>query len=411
MNTKIYYHSKLILISILLGVSAKSNAQNRAFITPIGASEGLAGNTGIGRYGSVGAVIYNPAGLAGIKSNKVSASASAFSYNAVKITEKDTPESSNRYFETIPTQVTTVFNQGKFTWAASILVPYSMQMELKQYQNLENFSDSVLVDSYIKMQETLLGLSAGFSLNPKYKIGLSIFGAKTDGYSRASAFLSESGNDALISVKQDMSAISIYPILGFLALESKSFAWGIRLSGPSLQLSGKEKMKEQQVNNFGSSSINKEVERDFIYRKPIDLGFGMTWVTSPRFKFFADISAQSSQKYNRYKEDGKGDQERIKEEGYTRLGLGVEYKISRFDAITLGVISNQNMNKEKSGDFGDYMGGTIGYRSISNRVTTSVGFYALSSTNDQDENGEVVDVQTHVKSNIYGLFISTTYRL
>src|SRR5690606_32307576 len=204
MNTKKNICSKLFLLTLLI-VSGFSSAQTRPFITPIGANEGIAGNTGIGRYGSVGAVIYNPAGLAGIRSNKVSASASAFSFNAVKITVKDAPESSSKYLETIPTQVTTVFHEGKFTWAASILVPHSMQAELKQYQHLEGISDPVLLDSYIKTQETMLGLSAGFSLSSKYKLGLSIFGSKLDRYNRSSALVSESGNDMLMSFKVDQS--------------------------------------------------------------------------------------------------------------------------------------------------------------------------------------------------------------
>lgn len=411
MNTKKNICSKLFLLS-LFTMSGFSSAQTRPFITPIGANEGIAGNTGIGRYGSVGAVIYNPAGLAGIKSNKVSASASAFSFNAVKITEKDAPESSSKYLETIPTQVTTVFNAGKFTWAASILVPYSMQTELKQYQPIEGVSDPVLIDRYIKDQETMLGLSAGFSLSSKYKLGLSIFGSKKDGYSRWSALVSESGNDMLMSQKIDSSAIFAYPVLGFLALENKKFAWGIRFAGPSFQLNGKEKKKTEMVSNIsGAQTINEETERDIIYKNPIELGFGATWITSSRFKFLIDVSAQSGRKYNQYKEDGKGDQYRFKDEGSVRLGVGAEYHLSRFDTLALGLISNQNMNKDKSGDFGDFIGGTIGYRSISNRVTTNVGLYVISSTNDQDEDGQVVDVQTHIKSNIYGLFISTTYRL
>lgn len=411
MNTKKNIFSKLFLLS-LLTMSSFSSAQTRPFITPIGANEGIAGNTGIGRYGSVGAVIYNPAGLAGIKSNKVSASASAFSFNAVKITEKNAPESSSKYLETIPTQVTTVFHEGKFTWAASILVPYSMQTEMKQYQNLEGISDPVLIDSYIKAQETMFGLSAGYSLSSKYKLGLSIFGSKLDSYYRSSALISESGNDTLMSFKVDRSAIFAYPVLGFLALENRKFAWGLRFAGPSLQLSGKEKNKTEMVSNIGGvQTINKETERDVIYRNPIEIGAGATWITSSRFKFLADVSYQLGQKYNQYKEDGKGDQERVKDEGTVRLGLGAEYQFSKFDILALGVISNQSMNKDKSGEFGDYVGGTLGYRSVVNRVTTNIGIYALSSTNDQGEDGEIVDVQTHIKSNIYGLFISTTYRL
>ena len=50
--------------------SASAMAQENAFLTPMGAYEGIAGNTGIARDGSVGAVIYNPGGMASIKSSK-----------------------------------------------------------------------------------------------------------------------------------------------------------------------------------------------------------------------------------------------------------------------------------------------------------------------------------------------------
>jgi hypothetical protein len=57
-----------LILFILFSVNL--SAQENNFLIPLGAYEGIAGNTGIARDGSIGGVIYNPAGIASYKSSK-----------------------------------------------------------------------------------------------------------------------------------------------------------------------------------------------------------------------------------------------------------------------------------------------------------------------------------------------------
>lgn len=405
--------SKFILSFLLAVISNFAFAQYRHFLTPIGPSEGMTANTGIGRYGSVGAVIYNPAGLAGIKSKKVSASASAFSFNNIKITEKDVDgDTTSKYLETVPTQISTVFHEGKFTWAASLLVPYSMQADLRYFlKDDENTLKPTPIDTSIRMQETMLGLSVGYSLSSKYKLGLSIFGSKLDGHSRSTAIMDNSGTEILTNIKISSSAIVAYPILGFLSLENRNFAWGLRVSAPSFQLNGTQESKSQFLANNGNPSVVSESKRDLFYQKPLEIGGGISILTSPRFKFLFDVSVQAAMEYKRLKKDKFDEDDLTKTKTAGRSSLGFEYKLSNSDTITGGILYNQSPNVDTSGDFGDYQGGTLGYRKISNKVTTNVGIYYLYSTNDKDEEDQTIDVQTRFQTYTYGLFVSTTYRL
>lgn len=388
---------KLFLLVLVFLFTQNVFAQANPFVTPIGAAEGLTGNTGIGRYGSAGGVIYNPAGLAGIKSHKVSVSGTAISQNKIKIKDKGASETSNKYFETIPSQLTTIFAEEKFTWGFSVLVPSSMQSEL----DFKGETGDV-TNNYIKFQETLFGPSVGFSLSPKYKIGLSLFAAKADSLFKQTGY--NLGDNILTTYSQSRSAIIAYPVLGFLSLESKIFSWGIRLALPSWQLSGDQ---ESKLHVNGSDEVISKSK--LTYKHPTEFGFGLSWIPSPRWKLLLDSSIQSSIKYKEYNSDATGEPGDVDYKDASRTGLGVEYKTSSHDRLTGGVLYSQSPEKDTSSTFGDYYGYTLGYRSIDKHgVGSSLGIYYLTSANNKDENDTNVDVQTTFKSETIGIFISTS---
>ena len=92
---------KIIIANLcLLPTLAFAFVQNN-FLTPIGGIEGISANTGVARRGSIGAVIYNPAGLAYINTNKVSVSGSAFSQNWIDV-ELSGRSEKIEYFQTTP---------------------------------------------------------------------------------------------------------------------------------------------------------------------------------------------------------------------------------------------------------------------------------------------------------------------
>ena len=100
---------KLIaLFFVLFPMTTFGIIQNK-FLIPIGGIEGITANTGVARRGSIGSVIYNPAGMAYIKHKKVSVNGSAFTQNSINLTIVEN-EKTFGYFQATPSQITTVFN-------------------------------------------------------------------------------------------------------------------------------------------------------------------------------------------------------------------------------------------------------------------------------------------------------------
>ena len=142
---------RIIVLVLVLMISIELQAQEHAFLTPMGAYEGIAGNTGIGRDGSIGAVIYNPAGLATLQTTKISASGSAFSQNKISLKSEYTNEEVE-YIQTTPSQITTLFNTKYFNWAFSVIVPKSQELEYAIESGTPGV-DKENTDGYNKVQE------------------------------------------------------------------------------------------------------------------------------------------------------------------------------------------------------------------------------------------------------------------
>ncbi len=378
------------ILGLLL--SSISYAQEHSFLTPMGAYEGIAGNTGIGRDGSVGAVIYNPAGLASIESTKLSASGSAFAQN--DITEKyEGEEDKVSYFQSTPAQITTVFTADKFNWAFSVLVPKSAKYDSKTIQG------SLTQNQSVEDQETLFGPTIGFAFNKKFKIGLSVFASKRDFKFNSDALYEESGNYLLQSQRQSISAIAAYPILGILLTPNRDFSLGLRFSGPSTKVSGKfehnQKTVDQTTLGFPSGEDTKTSSAN--YEKPLEAGIGFSAQVSEHLKVLADFSNQFKKEYVIVKEDVFGEENAFNFKTAQRYHLGFEYLTSHTDAITLGL--NYNKDPLKDSDL-NFIGGTIGYRSIDDIADSSFGlFYNQASSEDEGYES---------KQRIVGLFISTS---
>jgi hypothetical protein len=166
-----------VLIIFFLFVK-QAYSQDNPFLAAIGAYEAITANTGIGRDGSVGSVIYNPAGMASIKSSKVSGSASAFSLDSVR-SQGNGFDDETKNINSIPTQITSIFTQKRFNLAFSILVPSSSTSNINRTTQTTEFGKySENID--IVSQDTLIGPSMGFAYSPKVKFGLSLFLVKNE---------------------------------------------------------------------------------------------------------------------------------------------------------------------------------------------------------------------------------------
>lgn len=359
---------QIIVLLMVLMISIELQAQENAFLTPMGAYEGIAGNTGIARDGSVGSVIYNPGGLSGVKSSKLSASGSAFSQNQITVKGPDGSDEV-KYFQTTPAQITTVFTTSNFNWAFSVLVPKASKYDLKSKSG--NFSSNSTTED----QETLFGPSIGFAMNDSWKIGLSVFASKRDFRSTSSAFFEDgAGGSAVQARKLDINGVTAYPILGVLFTPNSNFSAGLRFSGPTTSLSGNLEDNVMTADSTGSGFGNTEETKKgkATFHKPMELGLGFSVKATQNLKVLLDVTNQFGKQYQVVKEDVFGEDVSFKFKNTQRYNMAFEYMTSHTDAITLGLMYNPDPLKDSDLDF---IGGTIGYRSLDEIADSSFGLF------------------------------------
>jgi hypothetical protein len=407
---KIFY---MLPVAFALDVLAQENP----FLTPIGAYEGITGNTGIARDGSVGSVLYNPAGMASIKSTKLSASGSAFAQTDISV-KGDGVNEDFKFFQTTPGQITTVFHQDKFNWAFSILVPRSDEKKanigtspVDQWD--QNYPASTSIDLYSKTQELLIGPSVAFNLASNFKIGLSVFVSKKDIRGVSNVYADLSHFSAQSYYESESSALALFPILGVLYQPSNDLSLGLKISGPSTKLSGKMESHYRLTSIFDPTS-NTDCDPNDLWQtcvvyqstkkkssvnheKPIDIGLGLNFLASNNLRLLLDISHQFKKEYEVYKENAEGNSSDLKLEAKTRYNFGLEYLTSQTDALTFGL--NYNPDPVKDSDL-DFWGAAIGYRSMDKIADSSLGLFYNQAK--EDSNG------SEQKYRIIGLFISTS---
>lgn len=378
----------------LFFISANIYAQEHSFLSPMGAYEGISANTGIGRDGSVGSVLYNPAGMASVKSSKLSASGSAFSQNEISINVEGEKESI-KYFQTTPAQVTTIFNTDKFNWAFSILVPKTYK-----YDRISNTSYGVSSNSTVEDNETMFGPSIAFKLSPEFSIGLSVFGSKRD--YRDTSFLYYEDNTGAIAQarKQDISGMTVFPIIGLLYKPTQALQLGLRIQAPSKCVSGSmvDNSKTAGDNtSLGVPNDDRTLKSDARFEKPAEIGLGVSWGASEQLNILFDVTHQFAKKYQVIKEDVFGEPIEFDFKDTQRFNLAFEYKTSHTDAMTLGFMYNPDPINDSDLNF---YGGTIGYRSMDKIADSSVGFFYNHASQK--------DGQDEFAFTSYGVFVSNS---
>jgi hypothetical protein len=392
---------RIIVLLLVLMISIELHAQENAFLTPMGAYEGIAGNTGIGRDGSVGSVIYNPAGMASIKSSKLSASGSAFSQNHIQLRGGGVNDDV-KYIQTIPAQITTVFTNPNFNWAFSILVPKASDTTMKLQVDDPDLGPYTL-NQKVSDTELLIGPSMGLRISNNFNVGLSVFASKRDFKQTAEIFLDDGTIKYLDAQKDDISATALVPIVGILYTPSKDLSIGLRFSGPSTQLTGSNDSQFQQVFDDGATTETQNVSKttDVNYEKPMDLGVGFSFSASKNLRLLIDVSNQFQKKYTIYKEnaqgEGDGESNKISLKNVQRYNLGLEYQVSHTDVLTFGFMHTPDPEEGASLDFS---GLTLGYRTLDSIADSSFGIFYNQAKDTVDE------IET--KQTMVGLFISSS---
>jgi hypothetical protein len=386
-------------------LSSTGLCQDNPFLAPMGSFEGITGNTGIARDGSVGAVFYNPAGLSTLTTSKISGSASAFGLSSVT-TEGNGFKDTRTHINSIPTQISSIFTQKKFNWAFSILVPDSTSTNINRTTLSPEYGNYV-ENIDIKSQNTLIGPSIGFLSNSNFKFGLSLFLQKNERKetSDTSYGLDNGSPKYLDTYRDENTAYVFFPLFGFLYDVTSRFSFGLRFSGPSALISGHHKSTIKQYQNDGTNGEESKTdsqEKNRKYKRPMDVGIGFSFDFSDNFKVLFDISNQFETKYTAYMHDAYDENEIIDLKNVQRYNLGLEYRTSLHDALTMGLNYNPDPRKKEGYPFYnrlDFYGLTLGYRELERISDTTVGLFFNQAKSDNES--------SKTTYNIVGVFLST----
>lgn len=339
--------------------------------------------------------------MATINSSKLSASGSAFALNSVDLDDGKSKENISS-FQTIPSQITTIFDQKGFVWAFSVLVPKRISYESRA--EIADDSKIPLTGSYVyteEDQDTYFGPSISYRINRQLSVGLSIFIDKLDYRYAADQIMREEGteNYFLQTDRRYINAMVAIPIIGVLIRPNKKFSLGVRFSGPNKRINGKFEHLVKTSDNTSAPEVNGAQIQNYSYNyeKPLDLGVGISWKTTQDLVLLFDISNQFKKSFVSTSTDLFGSEEVYRYNNVQRYNLGIEYRTSHTDNLTFGFNYNpdpfegQNLN---------FTGFTIGYRTLEKIADTSVGlFYNFADNTDESK------IKTKVQ--IFGLFLST----
>jgi long-subunit fatty acid transport protein len=264
------------------------------------------------------------------------------------------------YFQTTPSQITTIFKGPRINFAFSVLVPRSTKYDSAIKTKFEGYP--LVQNSTVEDQETYFGPSLGFAVSQNLRMGLSLFVSKRDFKNITDSNISDSSAEVYYqeSSRMAINALSAFPVLGVLYRPSQFVRLGLRFSGPSQNLSGE--FDHKSSNAFGTSSdaggeaLQKKGKVN--YEIPMDLGLGISVRASRNLRLLLDVSNQFKKRYTLLKEDADGESMEPSFKNVQRFNFGLEYLTSPSDALTFGLMYNPD--PEKGNLNLNFLGATFG---------------------------------------------------
>ena len=387
-----------LTISALLSFAEIGFAQSNTMLLPIGAHEALTANTGIARSGSVGAVIYNPAGIASITGSKLSATGTAFYNDTVSVEGGGFLSDSKAKFSSIPSLVTAIFSKSNFNWSFSIITPQVENKELilvkpAEFSSVRSFNES----------QTSFGPSVGFSINQYLSLGFSIFGSQNNGDLSSTIYQSPASGapDSLTQTNLNYSYRYAYGVAGVLYRED-NYSFGLKITTPSIGVGGDIEKYHFKVVNGGSVNDPVHTKVKYEYKRPMEVGLGYR-VNFPKSKFtlLVDATFQNAVKYESYNfndslEESSADTDL---RSVQRTNIGLQYLFNKSKILNLGIQVNPKPEANGSSGF-DYYGISGGIRTRDGLEDSSLGLFYIAGTR--------ADSGVKIKNTYMGLILSSS---
>ncbi|RLA64583.1 MAG: hypothetical protein DRQ88_00560 [Epsilonproteobacteria bacterium] len=390
------------------------------YLYPIGDVESLMSNTGVGLRKSRGGAAYNPASLSRLTGADISASASTYN---VMDSKTSTAEGLKSFkgFAPIPNMV---FSGTQFSWgygALTALVPTNIEVSTRYeiwIPEENTYGNLIFTD---KVEELILGLSAGIPLNDNWAIGMNLY----------AHVYGESSTEGLIFLEDDApvkggarnrqlknSVYSLQPIIGVHHSPWNEFFWGLRIQFPTIKITGSGTIYEEclfaskyckDFDNNGSPDYDqKETEYDTDYQVPFDFVLGFNFKPWKNHRFLLDLGYQLATEFEKFPGLVEYD---VKTKNQGRGSFGYWWNINEQYSLLVGLKWNPSPKIENDIPSSlppiNFFGGSLGIYKEGKVTTTGVGFYYYKSRTDHKMWGEVDDPSRVI---LWGLILTSGIR-
>jgi long-chain fatty acid transport protein len=286
-----------------------------------------------------GGPFYNPAGLARMDGNTLSAAVSVYNKNDTQYGElgssADAPLRVNRgSILPIPAASGTVYTFGNFAFGLSIVFP-----DFDQYAGqISNTADTT---SYLNLRDESLwvGGSLALNLNQKESIGLTMYYTSRT-YNRSILDETTSGGvSSLTSSEKSFSQNSLVYILGYQKQLNDQWSVGASVRLPSLPVNGRGTFFQADISSGGGPITPTTVTGVRAHTKiPPRVNVGVGYNRRGVWKAGADLHWYGSEEYEDFEQRQAADP--VVHESVLNASVGGEYYVRRWLALRGGLFTN-----------------------------------------------------------------------
>jgi len=390
-------------------------------VLPLGETEALMGNTGIGGMNSPAAVYYNPGALAMLDGHSFSLSASAYTRYTFGATPIAQLNGSNvdfeaRGFRSLPTSIVMVRRFGDWRVGAFVLFTSDFAYEGQTFWKISTPAGELDVSTKINYKETLarFGAAAARPLGNGWMLGVSV-SAMNFSYLESEDFNSffASGSDFFFYENQrvKISATGLLFTAGVLK-QGEKWNFGVRVNAPSIDVleSGNfYSLSYQSIPGSPGPELAESRYEDLSgqYKSPFEIGVGTVFHPNSTWCFAADITFRTGLDFARF--EGLPESELIRTKSNYRLNGGVRFRPGERFGYYLGATYTPSTLEETDLEAGlQYKGVYGGVKLFTEHLETSVGIFYVDGRGESAlENADVMSRQEY---EFLGLFIGSNYR-
>lgn len=415
--------SLIFIISLFISFRLHADVFNRQII-PLGEKAAYMANTGTADSSASGAVYYNPACLAGIKDNKISVSGSVYftfnvNFDALARIDNTNISYQAKGLNTIPSTYISTFKKWNSTFAFSVLMPDSIQVEGAQKFSTPNTSG--VLTPYQNKKSIWAGLSGSRVLDEKWSIGATVFGIQ---YSNANQFattvnfLTPSNTVASSVNRTDVTVYGLSWVLGLLYKASQDLEIGYRIQTPILQVAGTANTYTENASSISGTVSTQIEDKQGIpahYDLPTDTTLGIAYRLHPKVKALLDLSYQWGVDYKSIPDStiSTTSSDAYVSDPTARSNAGLEWKCTDkmsvvggffYNPSSIHQLSSKTIGKIKA----DIFGTSAGLLLAEDHIQTGLGLFYLWG-NGQSLLGPPDNLLVGTSVNGGGVLLTTSY--